>query len=76
MRTSPKSQILRSQFAFNSRLDGLRSRWSTPAEWINLSPRSTFGGNEKVGSWPQIQVKQGKQIGEVPDTESTARARR
>ena len=41
-RDSPKSVILRSQFSFTSRLDGLRSRWSTLHEWMYLRPRSTW----------------------------------
>lgn len=32
LRASPKSQTLRSQLAFSSRLDGLRSRWMTVRE--------------------------------------------
>ena len=38
-RARPKSQILRSQFLFTSRLPGLRSRWSTFAECTALRPR-------------------------------------
>eukprot|EP00955_Chlamydomonas_euryale_P049873 354398-Chlamydomonas_euryale.AAC.1 len=43
VRASPKSQILRSQLAFTSRFDGLRSRCRMLAEWMNLSPRRTCG---------------------------------
>lgn len=38
VRASPKSQILRSQLAFNKRLLGFRSRWSTLAEWMYFKP--------------------------------------
>lgn len=41
VRASPKSQILRSQFALTSRLLGLRSRCSTLALCTYLRPRST-----------------------------------
>ena len=43
-RARPKSQILRSQVAFSSRLLGLRSRCSTLAVWTYLSPRRISGG--------------------------------
>ena len=39
-RAKPKSQTLRSQLALSSRLDGLRSRWITSAEWRAFSARS------------------------------------
>lgn len=35
---SPKSQILSSQSALTRRFPGLRSRWSTRAEWMYCSP--------------------------------------
>lgn len=35
----PKSQILRSQFSSTRMLLGLRSRWTTPAEWRYFKPR-------------------------------------
>lgn len=41
-RASPKSQILSSQSAFTSKLPGLRSRWSTFAEWMYFSPQSVW----------------------------------
>ncbi len=39
MRARPKSQIFRSQFSLMRMLEGLRSRWTTPAEWTYLRPR-------------------------------------
>lgn len=39
MRARPKSQILRSQFSLTRMLEGLRSRWTTPAEWTYFRPR-------------------------------------
>ena len=41
-RARPKSHTLRSQFAFSSRFDGLRSRWITSAECSALSARSVW----------------------------------
>ena len=38
-RASPKSHTFRSQLPLSSRLDGLRSRCSTCAEWMYLSAR-------------------------------------
>ena len=35
---SPKSQILSSQSALTSKFPGLRSRWTTDAEWMYLIP--------------------------------------
>ena len=40
--TWPSAVTLRSQVVFNSRLLGLRSRCSTLAEWMYLSPRSIW----------------------------------
>ena len=44
VRARPKSQILRSQLASSSRLDGFRSRCSTLALWTYFSPRSSCAG--------------------------------
>src|SRR5450432_1102528 len=41
-RARPKSQTLRSQLALRSKLDGLRSRWSTFAECIALRARRVW----------------------------------
>ena len=62
VRASPKSQILRSQVALSSRLEGLRSRCSTEAECRYLRPRSScaarysrhsrrFDQRQAVKSW-------------------------
>jgi hypothetical protein len=48
VRARPKSHILRSQFALSSKFDGLRSRCSTPAEWMYFSPRSNCSQGSTV----------------------------
>ena len=38
----PKSHTFKSQFAFKSKFDGLRSLWMTSAEWRALSARRVW----------------------------------
>jgi hypothetical protein len=48
-RARPKSQTLRSQLALRRRLEGLRSRWITSAEWRALRARRVLVKGEKQG---------------------------
>lgn len=41
-RAKPKSHTFKSQFALSNRLEGLRSRWMTSAEWRALSARRVW----------------------------------